>query len=82
MKLGGRVALVTGAAQGIGETVALALAEQGANIAVNDVNLLGAQKVAEAIEVWEGNLSLCRPTSPRIAMSSAWSDKSSIDSAE
>lgn len=49
-KLDGRVALVTGAAQGIGEAIAIALAEHGANIAVNDVNLSGAPKVAEAIE--------------------------------
>ena len=38
MELEGQVALVTGAAQGIGEAIALALAGAGADVVVNDVN--------------------------------------------
>jgi 3-oxoacyl-[acyl-carrier protein] reductase len=50
MNLEGRVALVTGAAQGIGRAIALALAEVGADIAGGDVNLEGMEKTAKEIE--------------------------------
>lgn len=44
--LGVRVAVVTGGAQGMGRTVARALAARGAKVAVNDVNEPGAEAVA------------------------------------
>jgi 3-oxoacyl-[acyl-carrier protein] reductase len=47
--LSGQTGIVTGAAAGIGEAVAQRLAEAGASIAVVDVDLEGAQRVAEAI---------------------------------
>ena len=50
MNLQGRVALVTGAAQGIGRAIALALAEVGADIAGGDVNLEGMEATAKEIE--------------------------------
>ena len=50
MNLEGRVALVTGAAQGIGRAIALALAEVGADIAGGDVALEKLQGVAKEIE--------------------------------
>jgi len=39
MKLKGKVALVTGSAQGIGKAIAVALAKEGADIVVSDINL-------------------------------------------
>ena len=50
MSLTGKTALVTGAAQGIGREIALALAADGADVAICDVNLEAAQKTAADIE--------------------------------
>ena len=47
--LSGRVALVSGAAQGMGRAMALALAEAGADLLLVDVNAAGAEKSAEQI---------------------------------
>lgn len=47
--LDGRVALVTGAARGIGEACARRLAASGARVAACDIDGVGAEKVAEAI---------------------------------
>src|SRR5690349_6823699 len=45
----GRVAVVTGAAQGIGAVTALAFAKQGASVALLDIDGAGAKKVADSI---------------------------------
>jgi 3-oxoacyl-[acyl-carrier protein] reductase len=50
MSISGKIALVTGAAQGIGRTIALALANDGADVAICDVNLDAAQITANDIE--------------------------------
>jgi len=47
--LRGEKAIVTGAAQGLGEQIALGLAEAGADIAVVDINIDGTVRVAESI---------------------------------
>ncbi len=49
MDFQGRVALVTGGASGIGRATSLALAGRGARVAVADINVEGAQQVAEEI---------------------------------
>lgn len=49
MSLNGKVALVTGAASGIGEAAAKALAEMGATVHLADVNLEGAKAAAISI---------------------------------
>ena len=50
MKFAGKVALVTGAARGIGEAIALTLAREGADVVVTDVDLEDAQRVAQEIK--------------------------------
>jgi len=50
LKLKGRVALITGAAQGIGKSIALLLAQNGADIVVSDINLERAEETAKEIE--------------------------------
>lgn len=50
MILKDKVALVTGAAQGIGKAIALKLGDRGANLAIVDMNLEKAQETAKEIE--------------------------------
>lgn len=50
MKLAGKVALVTGGAQGIGKAVALLLARNGADIVVSDINLEKAEETAKEVQ--------------------------------
>jgi 3-oxoacyl-[acyl-carrier protein] reductase len=50
MHLQGKTALVTGAAQGIGKAIAIALARAGADIAISDVNGEKAAEAAKEIE--------------------------------
>jgi 3-oxoacyl-[acyl-carrier protein] reductase len=50
MKLKDRVAIVTGAASGIGAASALAMAAEGARVVVADVNEAGAKTTVERIE--------------------------------
>jgi len=57
MSLNGKIALVTGAAQGIGREIALALAADGADVAICDVNIEAAQKTSADIEA-KGRRSL------------------------
>ena len=50
MKLAGKVALITGAGSGIGLAIALRFATEGADIAVNDIDLKSAEKTAGAVK--------------------------------
>lgn len=53
-QLNGKVAVVTGAASGIGKEIALTLARAGAAIAIADLNQHGADAVAEEIKAAGG----------------------------
>lgn len=47
----GQLALVTGGANGLGRAIAKRLAKEGCNIAVADIDLIGAENVAKEIEL-------------------------------
>ena len=50
LELSGKVALVTGGAQGIGKAIALILARNGAVVVVSDINLEKAEETAKEIQ--------------------------------
>jgi NAD(P)-dependent dehydrogenase (short-subunit alcohol dehydrogenase family) len=71
--LSGRLALVVGAASGIGEACAHALASAGARAVCADVDLPGARRTADAIAAEGGaaeavELDVCRPPSVAAAV--------------
>lgn len=59
MRLAGKIAIVTGAGQGLGEAIALRLAREGCNVTVADINLAAAQETAKKIrEMKKDSLAL------------------------
>ncbi|WKA59211.1 SDR family oxidoreductase [Planococcus shenhongbingii] len=50
MRLEGKVAIVTGAASGMGKAIAEGYAKEGAKVVVSDLNLEGASAVAESLK--------------------------------
>lgn len=54
MKLLGKVAVVTGAASGMGKAIAELFAEEGAKVIISDLNLENANKVVQGIEAKGG----------------------------
>jgi meso-butanediol dehydrogenase/(S,S)-butanediol dehydrogenase/diacetyl reductase len=61
MSLAGKNAVVTGGASGIGRGISLRLAHDGANVAILDLNLAGAESVAAEVAAL-GRKSIARQT--------------------
>ena len=57
MRLQGRVAIITGAASGIGRATAQRFAQDGAAVVIADINRSGGEAVAEAISAAGGKAS-------------------------
>ncbi len=50
MRLSGKIALITGSAQGIGKAIAYAIAREGAHTIISDINMQEAEKTSHEIE--------------------------------
>lgn len=55
MKLNEKIAIVTGAASGMGKSIAMLYAQEGAKVVVSDINLEGAQATVAEIETNGGS---------------------------
>lgn len=65
MQINGHSALVTGGASGLGEAVARELARLGAQVAILDVNLDMAEKIATSICAQHGDGCAVARMAPR-----------------
>jgi len=60
-RVAGKIALITGGAQGLGEATARMLVREGAKVAVTDVNIEGAKKVADSLNAAQAGSAIALP---------------------
>jgi 3-oxoacyl-[acyl-carrier protein] reductase len=73
-RLDGRVAVVTGAAQGLGAAIMRALHEEGAAVAALDIDLAGAQRQIETVDDGDRTLALRTDVRERASLAAALND--------
>jgi NAD(P)-dependent dehydrogenase (short-subunit alcohol dehydrogenase family) len=67
MRLAGKVAVVTGGGSGIGRGIVLALAREGADVAIPDIQVLNAEKVGGEVlwtDFWQKLAAHLAETNP------------------
>ena len=84
MRLEGKVAVVTGAAQGMGRAIARRLAAEGARVVVADLQRTGAEQVAEEIRAASGaaapvEVDVRRPAQAQAMVDAAVSEFGGLD---
>ena len=78
-RLNGKVVIVTGSAQGIGRAIALRLAEEGAKVAVADIDFAGAQRTAGEIKNAGGSATAVKLDVTRLEDAMAAADAAERD---
>ena len=71
MRIEQKVAIVTGGGSGFGEGIATRFAQEGCRVIVNDINVEGGERVAQAIKDSGGEAVFCRAN---VASSSDWAE--------
>jgi 3-oxoacyl-[acyl-carrier protein] reductase len=71
MRLEQKFAIVTGGGSGFGEGIATRFAQEGCRVIVNDINVEGGERVAQAIKDSGGEAVFCRAN---VASSSDWAE--------
>jgi NAD(P)-dependent dehydrogenase (short-subunit alcohol dehydrogenase family) len=79
MRLENKIALITGAARGIGEAIARTFVNEGARVVLTDIDVAGAERVAAALGQSALKLDVCEEADWRAAMDAVLTRHSRLD---